>query len=131
MCYYLSMRNYIAENVDSYIASAEPEARPTLTRLRELVKSTVPEAEESISWGVPFYKYYGLLAGFSVFAHHASFGLAFALDDKIRETLEAKGYKAGSKTVQIRFDQEVPDAEIRQILEMKANINKTKMKEKS
>jgi len=120
------MRSYKATTVDEYIAAAEPEARPTLLGLRALVQSTVPEAEESISWGVPFYKYHGLLGGYSVFTSHASFGLAFALDDQIRKTLEAKGYKTGSKTVRIRFDQDIPTAEIKQILLAKAAENKAK-----
>ena len=117
------MRNYKAEDVDGYIASAAPEARPTLMALRKIVKAAVPGAEEGISWGVPFYKYHGLLAGYSAFTSHASFGLAFALSDDIRKALETKGYKTGSKTVQIRFDQEVPAAEIRQILLAKAKSN--------
>jgi uncharacterized protein YdhG (YjbR/CyaY superfamily) len=120
------MRNYKAENVDQYIANAEAEARPTLKKLRELVITTVPEAEESISWGVPFYKYHGLLAGFSAFTSHASFGLAFALAEDIRKVLEEKGYKTGSKTVQIRFDQKVPAREIKQILREKVKLNLAK-----
>ena len=120
------MRNYIATDVDEYIASAEPAAGPTLKSLRELVKSTVPGAVESISWGVPFYKYHGLLAGFSVFTSHVSFGLVFALDDEIRAKLSEKGYKTGSKTIQIKFDQPVPVAEIKQILITRAKINEAK-----
>lgn len=120
------MRNYIAASVDEYIASAEPAAGPTLRSLRELVKSTVPAATESISWGVPFYKYHGLLAGFSVFTSHVSFGLAFALDDEIRAKLAEKGYKTGSKTVQIKFDQLIPTAEIKQILIKRAKENVAK-----
>ncbi len=120
------MRNYVAENVDAYIASAEPEARPHLLELRELVQTTIPEATESISWGVPFYKYHGLLGGFSVFTNHVSFGLAFVLDPAIRKALEDKGYKTGSKTVQIRFDQEIPRAEISEILLAKAEENEAK-----
>lgn len=117
------MRNYAAENVDDYIASAEPEARPTLIALRELVKSTIPEAAESISWGVPFYKYHGLLAGFSVFKAHVSFGLAFVLDEEVRKSLAAAGYSTGSKTVQIRFDQEIPAAAIAEMLKSRAELN--------
>jgi uncharacterized protein YdhG (YjbR/CyaY superfamily) len=120
------MRNYIAENVDDYIKGAEPEARPTLIELRKIVKSTVPKVEEGISWGVPFYKFHGLLAGFSSFTNHASFGLAFALDENVRKELEEKGYKTGSKTVQIRFDQKVPEAEIKLFLFKKAKQNQAK-----
>ena len=120
------MRNYIAADVDEYIASAEPAAGPTLKSLRELVKSTIPAAEESISWGVPFYKYHGLLAGFSVFTSHVSLGLAFALDDDVRERLAKKGYKTGSKTIQIKFDQIAPVVEIKQILIKRAKENEVK-----
>lgn len=122
------MRQYDAENVDDYIAHAAKDAQLTLKEIRKIVLSTVPEAEEGISWGVPFYKFHGLLAGFSVFKEHASFGLAFALDETVRERLEKKGYKTGSKTVQIRFDQTVPSKEIAEILKAKAKANKLKAK---
>lgn len=124
------MRNYIAKDVDSYIASSSEEARPTLNELKKIIKSTIPNAEESISWGVPFYKHYGLLAGFAVFKNHATFGLAFVLSSKIRETLEKKGYQTGSKTVQIRFDQKIPVTEIKQILKEKAKMNEEKRAKK-
>ncbi len=120
------MRNYKAVNVDTYIAGAPVSAQKTLKEIRKIIKSTVPQAEEGISWGVPFYKYYGLLGGFAVFKNHASFGLAFTLDKKIRSLLEKKGYVTGSKTIQIRFDQKAPTEEIRQILKTKAKINEKK-----
>ena len=68
------MRNYSAKDVDSYIASSGREAHPTLEELRKLIKSTIPGVEEGISWGVPFYKYHGVLAGFAAFRNQVSFG---------------------------------------------------------
>lgn len=120
------MRNYSAEDVDSYIASSEPESRPTMNELRKLIKSTIPKVEEGISWGVPFYKYHGLLAGFAVFKHHVSFGLAFVLESKDREELAEKGYTTGKKTVQIKFTQPLPAAAIKQILKTKSKMNEAK-----
>jgi uncharacterized protein YdhG (YjbR/CyaY superfamily) len=117
------MRNYSAKDVDGYIASSEPEARPTLKEIRKVIQSAVPDAEERISWGVPFYRYHGILAGFAVFKNHASFGLAFVLETKDREMLEESGYKTGSKTIQIKFDQKVPARAIKQILRTKAKMN--------
>lgn len=117
------MRNYLAENVDKYIANAPVEAQSKLNEIRELIKSTIPMAEESISWGVPFYKYYGLLAGFSTFKNHISFGLAFVLGSKDHKRLEEKGYVTGKKIIQIKFDQKMPTAEIKQILKTKAKLN--------
>lgn len=117
------MRNYSAKNVDAYIAESAPEARPTMEALRKIIKAAVPQAEEGISWGVPFYKYHGLLGGFAVFKSHVSFGLAFTFDKKDRAVLEKMGYPTGSKTVQIGFDQKIPATVIRQILKAKAKLN--------
>ncbi len=120
------MRNYSAKDVDSYIASAGREARPTLEELRRIVKSTIPKVEEGISWGVPFYKYHGVLVGFAAFKNHVSFGLADVLQRKDRNMLEKKGYTTGKKTVQIKFDQKVPTRAIKQIVKAKAKMNEAK-----
>ncbi len=117
------MRNYVAKTVDEYIESAEPEARPTLNDLRALMKKVMPAADESISWGVPFYKYKGLLAGFSVFKDHVSFGLVDQLSAEMRRDFEAKGYKTGKKIVQIKFDQKIPAEGIRELVLERAEAN--------
>jgi HSP20 family molecular chaperone IbpA len=58
------------------------------------LQPTTPEAEEGISWGEPFYKYHGELAGFAAYKNHVSFGFGAAvLQSKDRKTLEKKGYK--------------------------------------
>lgn len=110
------------ETVDAYIANAVNEARPIMEELREIIISTIPEAEEGIAWNVPIYKYHGILAGFDVARHHVSFG-ADALQNTDREILEEKGYKTGKKTIQIRFDQKVPTSVIKKILKEQAKIN--------
>ncbi len=120
------MKNYLAKNVDEYIKSAQKEAQPKLRELRMVIKSAAPKAEEGISWGVPFYKYHGLLAGFVALKNHVDFGLAFALQSKDREMLEKKGYMTGKKTIQIKFDQKVPTTVIREILKAKAKMNEAK-----
>jgi len=48
-------------SVNSYIAAQAARAVPVLNRLREVVWATVPQAEESIKYTVPFYTYCGLL----------------------------------------------------------------------
>lgn len=119
------MRNYAAASVDEYIASAPPHARPTLERLRKAILAAVPEAQEGISWGVPFYRHNGLLAGFAAYDRHASFGLAFVLPERIRQRLEKLGYRTGKKTVQIRYDQEVPTSIVETLVKSKAKENES------
>ena len=125
------MKMYKAKDVDAYIANSAAEARPLLNELREIIKSTLPKAEEKISWGVPFYRYYGPLVGFATFKSHVSFGLGLSgLESKDREKLEKKGYITGKKIIQIRFDQKVPATAIRQILKAQAKINKARKAKK-
>jgi len=41
--------------VDAYIGKVQPFARPILEKLRERVHAVVPDAEETIKWGMPAY----------------------------------------------------------------------------
>lgn len=126
------MKNYKAKDVDSYISSSPEEARPTLKELRLLIKSTIPNVEEGISWGVPWYRYHGMLAGFAAYKNHVSFGPVWLtpLQSSDRKRLEKEGYKTGKKTIQIRFDQTVPTAVIKQMLKSQAKANVAKRERK-
>jgi uncharacterized protein YdhG (YjbR/CyaY superfamily) len=121
------MKNYSAKDVDSYIASASREARPKLRELREIIKTTIPKAEEKISWGVPFYKYNGVLAGFVALKNHVDFGFVTVLQSKDRNMLGKKGYITGKKIIQIKFEQKVPTTMIKKILKAKAKKNEARI----
>lgn len=123
----MNMKMAKPKDVDSYIANSRIEAHTTLQKIRKIIKSTIPNAEEGISWGVPFYKYHGDLAGFAAYKNHVSFGFGAAvLQSEDRKMLEKKGYIIGKGTIQIKFDQKVPSKEIKKILEAKAKMNETK-----
>ena len=79
---------------------------------------------------MPIYKYFGVLGGLSVFKDRIDFGAAMTLSEETRAALEAKGYKTGKKTIQIRFDQKVPGAALKRILKAQAKLNKAKKTKK-
>src|SRR6267142_484838 len=61
------------KNVDQYLASVPEPARSTLKKVRAVMRSAVPaEATECISYGIPMFKYKGLLVGFGAFRSHCS-----------------------------------------------------------
>jgi len=95
--------------------------------LRRLVKNVVPGVEEGISWGIPFYRFHGLLGGFAVHKNHVSFGVGGKpLPQQIRRKLEAKGYRTGRWTIQIRFNQGIPTAELKLLLRRAVRENMRK-----
>jgi uncharacterized protein len=126
------MTNYSAKNVDEYIAGAPEHARSHLEEIRAAIESAVPEVEEGISWGKPYYRRHGMLAGFDAFKNHVSFELwADELEVKDRKVLEQGGYKTGKRTFQIRYDQAVPSAVITSLLRAQAALNESRTKQGS
>ena len=60
--------------IDSYVANAQPFARPILTHVRDLVHQACPEIEETIKWSQPFFVYRGaILCNMAGFKAHCSF----------------------------------------------------------
>lgn len=59
--------------IDEYIAKAAPFAQPILAHVREVVHRALPEAEETIKWGMPHFMVGGKnVVGLAAFKAHAS-----------------------------------------------------------
>jgi len=66
-------RNAARKNIDEYLAAVPEPARSTLGKLRTAIRSAAPaEAAETISYGLPAFKYKGTLAWFGAFSNHCS-----------------------------------------------------------
>jgi uncharacterized protein YdhG (YjbR/CyaY superfamily) len=121
------MTNYEAGTVAKYISAAPEKARSHLKEIRAAIKSAVPKAEEEISWGKPYYRSHGMLAGFDAFKNHVSFEIwADELEKQDRDKLEERGYKTGKRTFQISYDQDVPTAVIKTLVKVQAKANEKK-----
>ncbi|OWW23358.1 hypothetical protein B4Q04_21185 [Zobellia sp. OII3] len=110
------------KTVDEFIDLSPKEAHEVMIKLKKLIEVTEPKAEGGISWNVPIYKYNGILAGFSLAKKHVSFGID-SLTDEVRKTLEGKGYKTGKKTIQIKFNQDIPSEELISLVKEQAKLN--------
>ena len=60
------------ETVADYIAAAPAAARPMLRELRRLVRRAAPDAEEKLSYRMPYYHQNGRVAYFAAHTHHVS-----------------------------------------------------------
>lgn len=49
----------LAKTVDQYIRAAPVEAQAVLRKVRAAIREAAPDADESISYGMPFYSYKG------------------------------------------------------------------------
>ena len=106
--------------IDDYFALIEPAEREALERIRKIVHDTVPGVEECISYGMPGFKYKGkYLGGFSAFKHHLSFFPTGRPVEVLRDRLE--GFKLSTGTVQFTLDHPIPEALIREMIEVRVD----------
>lgn len=114
------MKKSAPSSVDEYIA-AQPEAmRPRLEQMRAAIRRAVPEALETIGYGIPGYKLHGkpmlYFAGFkqhySLFAASGTFFAA--LED------ELKGYELRKGTVHFPVTEPIPVKLIGRIAKLRA-----------
>jgi uncharacterized protein YdhG (YjbR/CyaY superfamily) len=103
------------ERVDDYIAAVPESVRPMLRELRETIRSAAPEADERISYGMPYFHLHGRLAYFRAHARHIGL-YPFNADEARAVGLER--YVAAKATLQFPLNQPLPlaaiDALIRQ-----------------
>ncbi|MDR2037786.1 MAG: DUF1801 domain-containing protein [Bacteroidales bacterium] len=94
-------------NVDEYIAGERLEVQEILRQIRAVIKEIVPEAEESITYGMPAYKLNKKpLVYFASFRNHIGF---YATPSGHSEfSRELSRYKQGKGSVQFPLNEPVP-----------------------
>lgn len=112
------MTNYSVSTVDEFINASQPGAQAHLKELRDIVRKVAVNAEEKIGYGKPYYRYQRYFVGFDTYKNHIGFEiLEGRLSEDVRNEAKAQGYTTGNKSLQIRYDQEIPSALIKQIIE--------------
>ena len=101
---------------DDYLATVPDPQKAELERIRQLVRRTVPEAEEATSYGMPAFKYKKRpLLGFRVGRNHLSvFPFSPAAVDAARDALASFDLSKG--TVRFTAEKPLPDAALEQLL---------------
>lgn len=109
-----------AKTVAGFLAGLSPEKRKALEKLRKVIRTTVPAAEEAISYGIPSFRLNGkFLVGLGAGAAHCAFYPGAALDEYQDEL---KGYDTGRGTIRFKPDEPLPASLVRKLV--KARIRK-------
>ena len=121
------MKSSSAKTVDELIAKSPAEARALLKQLRTIIKSAVPDAEETMGYGKPYYKYHGWMTGITLYTKHLGVEIWDGLSDSDREELEKLGYKTGSKNFQIKYNQQIPIEILTRLVQAQAERNEERV----
>jgi uncharacterized protein YdhG (YjbR/CyaY superfamily) len=119
-------------NINEYIAGFPKDSQKVLKQIRATIKKAAPGAEETISYGIPTFKFKGRqLIYFAGFKNHISIYPAPRGKEAFKKELAI--YKGGKGTVQFPLDKPMPFSLIAKIVKfkIKENIEKAgKLKKK-
>jgi uncharacterized protein YdhG (YjbR/CyaY superfamily) len=122
------MKTLKPADIDAYIAAFPDERRYALQELRTIIHNAVPEAVETISYGMPAFKWGGVSVWFAAYKHHLS---VYPVSDFAAIQAEMAAYRAKETKASLHFpyNEPLPVALIEKIVRYKL-IEKQEFNEK-
>jgi uncharacterized protein YdhG (YjbR/CyaY superfamily) len=113
------------DDVDEYLAGISEPARTTLNKVRAVIRSVAPpEATEGISYGIPMFKYKGMLAGFAAFSDHCS--LFPGAGPTVEFKNDLKNFQTSKGTIRFAPDKPLPATLLKKIVKSRIAENERK-----
>ncbi len=113
------------KTVDEYLAGVPEPARTTLSKIRAAIRSAAPpEAEETISYRMPAFNYYGVLVWFAAFSDHCSLFPTPSVVEAFK--MELKGYTTSKGTIHFPVDKPLPTTLVRKLVKARVAQNESK-----
>lgn len=110
------------DTVESYLAAVEPVKRATLEGLRQRIKALIPDAEETISYGIPAFKHNGRMVVYiAAFKNHCS--LYPVTEARAEFPEEMNAYKGGKGTMQFSPEAPPPQDLLEKIVRLRLESN--------
>lgn len=109
-----------SEAVEEYITGAPERARGKLREVRKAIREVAPDAEERISYRIPFYSYNGPLVWFGLFTGHIGLFIRPPVLEEHRS--ELKRYTMTKSSLHLPLDKEIPVPLVKKLV--KAAIRK-------
>ncbi len=103
--------------IPEYIAAARPDVRPILEKIRALVRTEAPEAEELISYRMPAFRSNGILLYFAAFRNQIGLYPPVTGDRKLEQALQP--YAGPKGNLRFPLDQPIPYPLIRRIVRLR------------
>ena len=109
-----------ASNIDEYISKFPPSTAKILQQVRTAVSKAAPKAEETISYGMPAFRYKGrIIIYFAGYKNHIGLYATPVAHTAFEKELSV--YKQGKGSVQFPIDQPMPLDLIKRIVKFKVN----------
>jgi uncharacterized protein YdhG (YjbR/CyaY superfamily) len=115
--------------MDEYIAQFPKNVRDVLEELRRIIRESAPEAEETISYGIPTFDLNGKhLVHFAAYKNHVGFYPTFSGIKAFKKELSP--FNTSKGTVQFPLDKPIPFDLVKKIVRFRVKENESKNKRK-
>lgn len=115
-------------NIDEYIKQAPAQTQSLLNELRDLIRKTAPDAEETLSYAMPTYKLHGNLVHFAAYEKHIGF---YPTPSAILYFADAlKTYRTSKGAIQFPLNEKLPKKLIESIVRFRIEENMQKAESK-
>ncbi len=112
------------KNIDEYIALFSPDVQAILERIRLTIKQAAPEAQETISYGIPAFTQHGILVYFAAFKKHIGLYPPVRGDSKLEKSISS--YRGEKGNLKFPLNQPVPYHLIERIVKLRLRQNLSK-----
>lgn len=111
--------------VDQYLDALPSAQRESLQQLRSKIQLLAPQAEETISYGMPAFKQNGILVYYAAFTHHMSLFVMPKVLDQVRPML---GDRSTTKSaIHFTEDNPIPDTIVAQCIALRMSEIEAKL----
>ena len=115
-------------DIDKYIAGFTKEKQKLLKQLRYTIRKAAPNAQETISYGMPAFKQDGMLVYFAAWKDHVGFYPTSSGIKAFKNYLSA--FKVSKGTVQFPLDKPLPTGLVTKIVKFRVRENLEKRAKK-
>ena len=117
------------KTMDEYIAQFPKNVRDVLEELRRVIRESAPDAEETISYGIPTFDLNGKhLVHFAAYKNHVGFYPTSSGIIVFKKELSP--FNTSKGTVQFPLDKPIPFDLVKKIVKFRAKENESKKKRK-
>ncbi len=120
----MATRRAAPKTIDDYVAAFPPPVREILEKIRRTIQSAAPDAQETISYGIPTFTWNGTLVHFAAFKKHIGFYPPVRGDARLLKAVAPYAGKKGN--LRFPLDQPIPYDLIKRIARLRVRQNRAR-----
>jgi len=96
----------VNKKITDYLSNLDPRQKEVMLKIRKVIKTKLPQAEEKMNYGVPSFKFNGKSIMYAAFKNHVGIYPDPKIIEFFKDNLER--YETSKGTIKFNLDKPVP-----------------------